>query len=332
MSASALYSLSFEFNQLSMNSWSLAWSADLALVVIPSSCASIPSFDSGLSAVHSPFKFCSDGGGGVIYCHVFRDQQYLGVIANRRLAFSGVVNFRDLGGYRGFEGRHVTAGKLYRSSHLAGLTPEDLALWDSLNIHQVVDFRSSREQERNVSFFPSAVKNIASLPVGAGNTSKLIAEISSGGMSAKKFHSVLAEINRFFVLEQLEHVRTFFDLLLNATGGVLFHCSAGKDRTGFAAAVTLLALGVSKEQILEDYMLTQRYFIPEEQYQWLSISSDIVLDLETVRPVLEVKSVYINAAFNAMDEAWGSGEAYLRDGVGLGDRELAQLRDCFLVA
>ncbi|WP_166424662.1 tyrosine-protein phosphatase [Paraglaciecola sp. 20A4] len=247
---------------------------------------------------------------------------------DRRIALKGVRNFRDLGGYKGDGGRLVRWGALYRSGQLSELCSTDQQLWQSLNIGLIVDFRSETERTRKPTNIPTEQKpTISILEINAGNTTKTIKDMQNSIAPSKSIQSMMIDFNRHCVLEQTAIFQNFFELLAGQGEGVLFHCSAGKDRTGIAAALLLSALGVSYEQIMQDYLLTSRYFIPEEFYNnEFSERFSLTVTLDSIKPLLEVKTAYLNAAFDSINTEYGSVDDYLTEalGVTLGMRKTLQ--------
>jgi protein-tyrosine phosphatase len=111
----------------------------------------------------------------------------------------------------------------------------------------------------------------------------------------------------------------------------LVHCAAGKDRTGFAAAIVLLALGVSREVVMQDYLLTRQFFLPDREIARLQKKYDMEhFDVDIIRPMLEVHEDYLAEAFAAIDREYPSIEDYLRDALQVGPDEVAELRRRYL--
>jgi len=127
--------------------------------------------------------------------------------------------------------------------------------------------------------------------------------------------------------------RQFVDVLLGSKGSVLFHCFAGKDRTGWGAVIVLKILGVSEEDIVSDYLATiegrkgaNSRLIEEQREKGLSQEQ-----LDVFEELMSVKGSYLEAAFNAVEEEYGSFDDYLRQGLGVEDDEITLLRNLYLV-
>lgn len=252
----------------------------------------------------------------------------------RKLPFAGAHNFRDLGGYTTADGRSVKWGVLYRSDSLADLTDDDLQFMARLGLQQVVDFRSPFEKEEDPDRLPEDI-NYVEIPVDVEGTAvkELFERIGSGDLEGLDIENMLVKANHAFVTESLAPFQEYIHRLLDP-GNLpsVAHCTGGKDRAGFAAAVTLLALGVPRDQVVRDFMLTNTYTEERiERLLWIiRIGSLFRTDPEEVRPLLGVEPRYIEAALQAMESEYGSIEGFVRDGLGLNDQQLQQLRENLL--
>jgi protein-tyrosine phosphatase len=105
----------------------------------------------------------------------------------------------------------------------------------------------------------------------------------------------------------------------------VFHCTAGKDRTGLAAALVLLALGASQDEVMHDYLMTNQLLAPV-----LAKAATWRLPPKAAKVLYAVQPEFLHAAFHEIDTRWGGMDAYLREGLGLGERESARLRESYL--
>lgn len=269
--------------------------------------------------------------------HYFRLSDQYGntvVVSERRLGFDGSPNFRDFGGYQTQTGQQVKWGSLFRSGHLAELTPADIALVDSLALDLVFDFRRPFELQQDPSRLPVGRQpRICHLPIEPGNHSGFINELAGPIASPQTMFDFMVTVNRELALEEAPVYRQMFEeILARDDACFLVHCSAGKDRTGFAAAVILLALGVSEEHILQDYLLTGRFYNAwtevarvKQKYGMNHSSSEAVL------PMLQVDEAYLGAALTLIRDDFSSVDTYLFEVMGLGLPELAELRHRYLL-
>ena len=248
----------------------------------------------------------------------------------RHIALTGAPNFRDYGGYTATDGRTVKWRQLFRSGQLSALTRQDVAVFEGLDIQLVFDFRREQECERDPNILPdNNPPRVVGLPIVSGSALSFFEQIANGNLDSDSMTRFMCAINREFVLEQGAVFREMFRCLLQKnSGGSLVHCAAGKDRTGFAVAMLLSALGVPRNIILKDYLLTaERINIDYEikrikkKYQWDGEDS-------AIRPMLEVRELYLQSAFDAIDAEFSSVETYLQSvlGVGVRERELLQAR------
>jgi protein-tyrosine phosphatase len=249
----------------------------------------------------------------------------------RCLPLQGTPNFRDLGGYLTADNRRVKWGYLFRSGQLSNLSESDRDVLAELGLDVVCDFRRTEEQQRDPSVLPEPVPRVVSLPIAPGSNGSFLEEAGSRWDTDRRvMFDFMVEINRDFAIRQGETYACMFDLLLQGEDTrMLVHCAAGKDRTGFAAAVILLALGVSRGTVMEDYLLTAHYFHPSREIQRLREKYGMQeLDAEALLPVLEVHPEYLQAAFDAIDAEYASVEDYLEKhlGVDAGAREILRQR------
>lgn len=247
----------------------------------------------------------------------------------RHLGFEGTPNFRDYGGYQTEDGRYVKWRSLFRSGQLSALTASDQALFSSLGIRLVFDFRQGTERNKEPSRLPAeGSHSIVELPINPGSTLGFFEQVASGELDTTRLVEIMCEINREFAIEHAPSYKAMFSRLLNADSGSasLIHCTAGKDRTGFAAAMILAAIGVPRQTIMQDYMLTEKYFSVDQEilrvkkkYRWNGSA-------DALRPMLEVRESYLDAAFGAISSGFSNLDSYLFEVLGLGQAECNDLK------
>lgn len=263
--------------------------------------------------------------------HFFRVQFDNGaqlLLAERRLALQGAPNFRDFGGYTTRDNRRVRWGHLYRSGHLNQLTDTDLDAMAALGIGLVCDFREMQEAERTPNrYAPQHQPRIENLPIMPGSAFNIFAQLNeSENAVADEMARVMVGINRDLALQQQDAYRKLFLLLAEHDDGILIHCAAGKDRTGFGAALILSALGVPEETLLHDYLLTQKYFPIEREMNIVRKKYGLDLPDAVMRPMLEVRREYLSAALDAVHEEYGSLDTYLREALHVDENMQRELR------
>ena len=268
--------------------------------------------------------------------HFFRvrDQHGTEVLAaERKLGMQGTPNFRDFGGYPTIGGHSVKWGFLFRSGQLSNLSDQDVALLATLKLDLVCDFRRLEEQEADPSRLPmNNPPRIASLPITPGSNAQFFDQVGGQLGDGQTMFDFMVDINRDFAVAQTQtYARMFREILAIEDARFLVHCAAGKDRTGFAAAIILLALGVSQEVVMRDYMLTQRFFSPHQEIDRLRQKYQMQqLDTESILPMLEVHEDYLSRALMAIAQGYPSVEVYLKEALGVGSTEVAELRARYL--
>ncbi|MEF2575834.1 MAG: alpha/beta fold hydrolase [Eisenbergiella sp.] len=264
------------------------------------------------------------------------------------LLVTGIENARQLGGYETADGRHVKRDVLLRTARLSDAPSEELAaLKDIYHLGVVVDFRTLAEREGAPDPEIDGVDNIVldvldeSSRTGAGAAIAGIYENSS----AEPAEVMLNVIRSGCVSERMyadmafnsaveKGFRDFFRILLKNGGqkAVLWHCSGGKDRTGAAAVLLLLALGVNRETVLKDFELTNE-FLREKIAYMESRAAELTDDPEEIAWVKDLTGVnrkYMEKLLDTLEEKYGSQDRYLTEGLGLDRTELEQLREMYL--
>ena len=242
----------------------------------------------------------------------------------RHLNLAGASNFRDLGGYVAKDGRVVRWRQIFRSNHLGHLTPEDVAVLRQLGVRCAFDFRG--KDERSEALCGVEQIETHSLPVEPTVVAALRAIHASGRPStADDALEVMRDSYRGYVEHNTPRFRSLFTHLLEDRAPLVIHCTAGKDRTGFACALILHTLGVDDDVIAEDYLLTNQFYRRDP-----SVSSDLP---DEVRQVLgTVQASFLAAAFETIKAGYGGLDNYLRDGLGIGAAEREALRQRYLQA
>jgi len=249
----------------------------------------------------------------------------------RTVGLTGSPNFRDAGGYNA-DGGVLDWGRIFRSGHLAYLTPDDEARLADLELDMVIDLRRPDERDLEPSKLPEGVTVVGAEITPGSQSSVIYADAKRLG-GAQAMFDFMRDINREFVVSQSHHFADVFAAFLeNGAQRVLFHCSAGKDRTGFAIAMLQLALGVALEDIEADYLLSRRYYRAEDQLARVRDKYPVDhLSDEELRPMMYAELPYLHEALAAIDETWASRRDYLKEGLGLGDSERRELRRRFVI-
>ena len=225
------------------------------------------------------------------------------IMAEKHLPMVGGYNFRDIGGYRTIDGRYVKWGTFFRSDDMNLLTESDLYFLSNLHLKTIIDFRSEEETLSKPDRLPASVINRYVYTIEPGNIVNLLKTTMQPGK--QDFHNAMIEINRELVTNEhiIEQYCKFFSQLQKEENiPLLFHCSAGKDRTGLAAALVLSALDVDEQTIMQDYLLSNIYL--RDKY-------DSFITRPEMEPLIKVNTDYLNSALTAIKEKHGSMENYL---------------------
>jgi protein-tyrosine phosphatase len=239
----------------------------------------------------------------------------------RRLNFEGAVNFRDIGGYAASPGRRMRWQRIYRADNLGGLTEPDLLRFTALGLRTLIDFRLPSERGQQPDRLPPGsgleIVEIGFIPEG---TIDMLRGIAKGTLGIEQVEArVIDQYRRFVTEHTAEYTRALHFALDERKLPLLFHCTSGKDRTGFAIAALLMAVGTPRETILADYVLTNE-FRRDIGHLFSAATPGAVADL-----LMSAQAKYLEAAFDQIDETYGSVGAYLERGLGLDDEKRRQL-------
>lgn len=250
--------------------------------------------------------------------------------SSRMVALGGGRNFRDLGGYPSADGRTVRWNRIFRAGSPVALTDADWESLRSTGICAVCDLRTSRERERE----PFAWSESEGLSYWARDYQASFAELretmNSGFATGDAAKAGMMAGYRELPFEQAPAYRKLFAFLKGGHLPVLVNCTAGKDRTGMAAALVLTALGVPRSIVVEDYVLTNEILRAEGVMVSRPGGRMSQLPREVVDAIGAADPDYINAALDAIDARHGSVGAYLNDEIGVSPADLHAIRDSLL--
>ncbi|GAB6984616.1 tyrosine-protein phosphatase [Nocardioides pyridinolyticus] len=240
------------------------------------------------------------------------------------LRLASADNFRDVAGpgHPTRDGGRVRRGVFYRSNELQ-LTEEDAASLAGLGIRAIHDLRGQLEVDAHPDVeVPGATWEHAEI-------SGIPTEMVDGLADSDAAHRVMREVYDAFV-RSADSRAAYARLLTSlATRDLpqLFHCTAGKDRTGWAAVLLLEIAGVDRDTILADYLLTNEVSSATREKYLALVGEHLGPEkVEVYEPTMVVEEEYLQAAYDAVDADYGSIDGYLRDGLGLGDEVLDALR------
>lgn len=248
-------------------------------------------------------------------------------------------NFRELGGYETIDGHKIKYKKLLRTGNLAKLSDNDLSILNNYPVKFDIDFRSVEEKDKEPDRVPETSKYIFN-PVFSQDLTESSISIEDLIMQSDNdgefgFNNMLASYRDMVVGEDAQAAyQTFFKYLLenNDDGTLLFHCTAGKDRTGMGAFYLLTALGVPREVIIKDYLIsnktTKKFFDQTTaSAQEAGASSSTI---KSIQALMSVNEHYLNEAIKIMDDDFGGAEAYLKNILNIGKEEITELKNIYL--
>jgi protein-tyrosine phosphatase len=244
----------------------------------------------------------------------------------RAIPLENASNLRDLGGWPTHDGRRVRFGLVYRAPALIGLSPTDMRSIAALGLRTTCDFRGVKESAANPVVLDGAAVQLLPIEpsVGAGLRDILRTGQASGHVSPEDMLELLREAYVAYALTSFPRYRQVFALLAaDENLPLLMHCSAGKDRTGFGAALLLTALGVDWPHVLQDYLATNTHWKRE-------IAGFFDLPAPVKNALLSVHEPLLVAAFDAAREKFGGMDAYLAEAIGLDATARTRLADRLL--
>jgi protein-tyrosine phosphatase len=256
------------------------------------------------------------------------------------LGIQSVPNLRDLGGYQTSDGATVASGLVYRSNQLSKIPEDDMEKLAGLNLKTDFDLRTAVEREARPDELPPGVNEVwldvlaDADQAGPAMLEKLMKnpKAANEALGDGKAEADFQTSYRQFV--SLPSAKEAFRKLFLALGDqeqlpALFHCTTGKDRTGWAAAALLTLLGVPKETVMEDYLRSNEYIIPKYQ-KVIDAFVEAGGDASIPPAILGVKEQYLNAAFDEMETNYHTIENYFSEGLGIDATQQTALKNLYL--
>lgn len=262
---------------------------------------------------------------------------------SQTIGLTGVNNARQLGGYITTDGKTIKDGVLLRTGNLANATKEDSAkLTEKYNLKIDIDLRTVAEidgapdikidgvTEKNIRITKELSPAYLKAILGAASEDPVgdaIIRVEDGTISDTIYSDMVTDSHAQKAFKE------YFDILLeNEDGAILFHCSQGKDRTGVAAVLILSALGVDKETIMKDFLLTNDFNAERINYlvdETKKRTEDPKI-IEGVHAQIGVEESYMQNMYDKIDKEYGSMDSYLKESIGLSDKDIQTLKDRYL--
>lgn len=253
---------------------------------------------------------------------------------SRTVALTGQRNFRDLGGYQTADGRRqVRWGKLYRSGTLARLSDQDYAVLTPLGISTIVDFRTTAERAAEPTNWRAGEPSVLFKSYDTKGEMALMAVLTAPNAKPADVRNAMIGFYKQMPEQYADQYGEIFHHLVSYQTPLLFHCTAGKDRTGLASALILMALGVSRNDAVADYVLTEKHGDFRATGTGAAPSGanapyDALrsTQAELIAPLLRADPAYLEAALDQIIADYGSVQAFVQKRLGVSNSELAILR------
>jgi protein-tyrosine phosphatase len=250
--------------------------------------------------------------------------------SKRLVKLQGAINVRDIGGYKTKDNKQVKWGKIYRSAEINNLTASDIAKLESLSINYILDFRGIQEAAAAPDKIPDGCERI-SLSAGSNNIEngtstilKMLKETNNTDSLMMYFYTVIDSFPQRY--------KPMFNTLLNQKEdkAILYHCTAGKDRTGIATALILYALGVDEETIMQDYEASNVYRAAYNEKMSGMLVKMYGINQEAANALMGVNRKYLQATFNTITARYGTINNYLAKEMGLKNKQINKLKAKYL--
>jgi protein-tyrosine phosphatase len=223
--------------------------------------------------------------------------------------FTSQPNFRDLGGIQTMDGRKVKPGLLFRSGELHDFSPEEIRRLEEMKLTAIIDLRAQREINERPDRLVGTVKEVIHLGIHDAARDQAVKFLENN--NAEGLENILTGDYIRMVRKHQPEFRRFLEILANTENlPLVYHCAAGKDRTGLATVFLMAALGVDIRQIREDYIATNE-FVKFNAQKFILKVTELGLNGEILRPMLEVRMEYLDAALDEITRISGSLHDYV---------------------
>lgn len=261
------------------------------------------------------------------YFRLAFNDKYVKQVSSRAVIMDEVQNLRDMGGYLTKGKEVIKWGKLYRSGDLSAATEWDILRLSNLGIKTIIDLRSQQEVEAKPIRYSKA--NIISIPTTTGDRMEITSKIINGRIRKGDGLIFMQDLYLQFVNKQSPQFGEAIRVMLEEENyPILFSCALGKDRSGFLAALTLLALDVPEATVMQDYM-TSNEFLNMKRFEEMAKDLDQEAQ-ETITLILTANESYLNTALSKIKKDYGSYQKYLSKELNITDKERSRLKEIML--
>ena len=257
------------------------------------------------------------------------------VLAKRYIPFSKTLNFRDIGGIKTTDGKTVRLGQIYRAGNLAELDNDEFGRFNATHIARVYDLRTDHEIKGKEDHLPPNVQYFHTPTVAdnEGEIAQLKKKVINGEISEAMARDMTTEFYEDAVSANVNALRDIIKSITESDEPVLYHCSAGKDRTGIVSALILSILKVDRETIVDEYLLSNYYRNAHtEKTLGKAKMGKIIkrkMDLKAVEILTTVDESFINATFNTIDKKYGGMDSFIQNQLGIDQKTRMRLIDKF---
>lgn len=248
------------------------------------------------------------------------------IVAERKLIINDLANFRDLGGIKTKEGKYVVWGRFYRSDALNELLTAEFPYVEGLGLRKVFDLRSASEIEKAKDNLPSNVI-YEHFPIFSNKNSGLIDGLDDGlkkgNLTKAAAEELLLKMYQSFAKDDAKKFKSLLhQIMIQDDDPNVFHCTAGKDRTGYTAAMIFAILKVDRQTILDEYEMTN--FYTKELIKMYAADVEKLgygkqLSPEVVEVIMSVNKKYLETSFEIIDKKYGGIDAYIKNQLGFSD-------------
>lgn len=243
----------------------------------------------------------------------------------KQIKIKKVHNFRAVGNIRNSEGKTLKEGKFYRSAHLHKLKKKSFKEFENLGIKQVIDLRNSKEIADKPDQLPADItyKKYSAFEDEGDQLTQAKKLVLKGKVNGSDADKRMIDFYREYVTENPEIIKKIITDILESDQPVLYHCTAGKDRTGITTALILTILKFDKEIIYNDYLLSNNYR-KKLVLKRLNLANDLhflypKMDVKVLEKLSWVETAYLDAAFDEIHKKYGSMDAYIQQVLGISE-------------
>lgn len=248
----------------------------------------------------------------------------------KELKVKKVHNFRAVGNIKNTEGRTLKEGMFYRSAHLHKLKKKSFKQFSELGITEIIDLRNSKEIFQSPDRLPNGItyKKYSAFEDEGDQLSQARKLVLKGKVNASDADKRMVDFYREYVTENPETIKTIITEIMESEKPILYHCTAGKDRTGIVTALILTILKFDKETIYNEYLLSNNFRKPLVDKR-LQLANNLhflypKMDLQVLEKLSWVEKRYLDAAFEEINKKYGSTDAYIQQVLGISEAKRTQ--------